>query len=137
MNKRHIILLFLFVAFLGCFFQYARLDGFLHLGAVQNSSTASTPEKEEDAWADADSVLRDHYVILYDPTDVPSMYARHNAEKMLDEQKKSYESHPLYEESLDIPEDTRGVILATGRLGAIAAMPDVLDYVAGGGTAVL
>ena len=49
MNKRHIVLLFLFVAFLGCFFQYARLDGFLHLGAVQNSSTASTPEKEEDA----------------------------------------------------------------------------------------
>ena len=137
MNKRHIVLLFLFVAFLGCFFQYARLDGFLHLGAVQNSSTASTPEKEEDAWADADSVLRDHYVILYDPTDVPSMYARHNAEKMLDEQKKSYESHPFYEESLDIPDDTRGVILATGRLGAVAAMHNVLDYVAGGGTAVL
>ena len=45
MNKRHIVLLFLFVMFLGCFFQYARLDGFLHLDAVQNSSTESETQQ--------------------------------------------------------------------------------------------
>ncbi|MDY6268278.1 MAG: DUF2194 domain-containing protein [Selenomonadaceae bacterium] len=137
MNKRHIVLLFLFVMFLGCFFQYARLDGFLHLDAVQNSSTESETPPQEDVWTGADRVARDHYVIIYDPTDVPSMYARHNAEKMLDEQKKSYESHPFYEEEFPIPENTRGIILATGRLGAIADMQDVLDYVEGGGTVVL
>ena len=91
MNKRHIVLLFLFVMFLGCFFQYARLDGFLHLDAVQNSSTESETPPQEDVWTGADRVARDHYVIIYDPTDVPSMYARHNAEKMLDEQMEDSE----------------------------------------------
>ena len=136
MNQRNTVLLFLFVAFLGLFFQVARLDGFLHLGAVKNISWTSATAKKA-AWADADSALRDHYVIIYDPTDVSSMYARHNAETMLAEQKKSYESHPFYETAFVIPANTRGVFLATGRLGAVAAMRGVLGYVAGGGTAVL
>ena len=136
MNRRNLTLLFLLAALLGCFFQYARLDGFLHFGAVRNIILGDAATKQE-PWADADSVARDHYVIIYDPTDVPSMYARHNAEKMLAEQKKSYESYPFYEKEVRVPKDTRGVILATGRLGAIAAMPDVLGYVADGGTAVL
>lgn len=136
MNDRNIVLLFVLAAFLGIFFQYARLDGFLQLDAVRNSILRGATTKDE-TWADADYVVRDHYVIIYDPTDVPSMYARHNAETMLAEQKKSYESVPFYTEKLSIPAGTRGVILATGRLGAIAAMHDVLDYVAGGGTAVL
>ena len=136
MNRRNLTLLFLLAALLGCFFQYARLDGFLHFGAVRNITLGDAATKQE-PWAGADSVARDHYVIIYDPTDVPSMYARHNAEKMLAEQKKSYESYPFYEKEVQVPKETRGVILATGRLGAIAAMPDVLGYVADGGTAVL
>ena len=102
MNQRNTVLLFLFVAFLGLFFQVARLDGFLHLGAVKNISWTSATAKKA-AWADADSALRDHYVIIYDPTDVSSMYARHNAETMLAEQKKSYESHPFYETPSSCP----------------------------------
>ena len=134
MNKRNIVLLFLFAALLGCFFQYTRIDGFLHLGAVKN---LVAPQRAGLApWQDAETVARDHYVIFYDPEDVPSMYARHNAEKMLTEQKKSFESHPLHE-AAEIPQDTRGVILATGRLGAVASMASVLSYVEQGGTAVL
>ena len=136
MNQRNTVLLFLFAAFLASFLQYARLDGFLYLDAVKNTSLWSTMAKKA-PWAEADSVARDHYVIVYDPTDVMSMYARHNAETMLLEQKKSYESHPFYEASLKVPKDARGVLLATGRLGMIAGMQDVFDYVAHGGTAVL
>ena len=135
MNKRNIVILFLCAAFLGCFFQYTRMDGFLHLGAVQNSET--TDEAEQAPWQEADTIERDHYVILYDSTDVPSMYSRHNVEKMLEEQKKSFESYPYYAEEVEIPETTRGVILTTGRLGMIASLPRVLTYVAAGGTAVL
>ena len=134
MNKRNIVLLFFFAALLGCFFQYTRIDGFLHLGAVKNLVT--TQGAALAPWQDAEEVARDHYVIFYDPEDVPSMYARHNAEKMLTEQKKSFESHPLHE-AAEVPSDARGVILATGRLGAVASMPNVLSYVEQGGTAVL
>ncbi|MDY6349542.1 MAG: hypothetical protein SPL62_03460 [Selenomonas sp.] len=81
MNRRNLTLLFLLAALLGCFFQYARLNGFLHFGAVRNITLGDAATKQE-PWAGADSVARDHYVIIYDPTDVPSMYARHNAEKM-------------------------------------------------------
>ena len=136
MNQRNTVLLFLFAAFLAFFLQYARLDGFLYLDAVKNTSLWGTMAKKA-PWAEADSVSRDRYVIIYDPMDVMSMYARHNAETMLLEQKKSYESHPFYEASLKIPADTRGVLLATGRLGAMAGMREVIDYVAHGGTAVL
>ena len=36
MNKRSLYILLLVSFFLGCFFQYSRLDGFLHLGALSN-----------------------------------------------------------------------------------------------------
>ena len=136
MNQRSTILLFLLAAFLGLFFQYARLDGFLYLDTVKNIRLADALTKKA-AWEDADSVTRDRYVIVYDPTDVMSMYTRHNAETMLEEQKKSFESYPFYAKEVEIPKDTRGVLLATGRLGDIVRFQDILDYVAGGGTAVL
>ena len=134
MNKRNIVLLFLFAALLGCFFQYTRLDGFLHLGAVQNDPAVERAEQAP--WKDADTIERDHYVIIYDPTDVPSMYSRHNAEKMLTEQKKSFESSPFYD-FVDIPATTRGIIVTTGRLGMVASMGAVLDYAKAGGTVLL
>ena len=136
MNQRNTILLFLLAAFLGLFFQYARLDGFLYLDTVKNIRLVDALTKKA-AWEDADSTARDHYVIVYDPTDVMSMYTRHNAETMLKEQKKSFESYPFYAKDVEIPKDTRGVLLATGRLGDIVRFQDILDYVAGGGTAVL
>ena len=41
MNKRSLCLL-LFIAFLlGCFFQYSRFDGFLHLDALGNRTLAA------------------------------------------------------------------------------------------------
>ena len=134
MNKRNIVLLFVFAALLGCFFQYTRLDGFLHLGAVQNQRTAE--QTEQAPWQDADTIERDHYVIVYDPTDVPSMYSRHNVERMLTEQKKSFESYAFYD-AVNIPETTRGIIVTTGRLGMVASMGSVLDYARNGGTVLL
>ena len=134
MNKRNIVLLFVFAALLGCFFQYTRLDSFLHLGAVQNQRTAE--QTEQAPWQDADTIERDHYVIVYDPTDVPSMYSRHNVERMLTEQKKSFESYAFYD-AVTIPAATRGIIVTTGRLGMVASMENVLDYVRNGGTALL
>ena len=134
MNRRNIILLFCIAALLGCFFQYTRLDGFLYVGEIKNFLHVERAKLTP--YAEMDAVAPDHFVIIYDPTDVLSMYARHNAETMLKEQKKSFVSYKTYEEA-EIPPDTRGVVLATGHLARVDALPNVLDYVRAGGTAVL
>jgi hypothetical protein len=77
----------MFIAFLaGLFFQYSRLDGFLHLGTVGNRSLTDRLLRR----APTDEALpREKFLIIYDPTDVLSMYARHNMEKILTEKRKS------------------------------------------------
>lgn len=112
------------------------MDGFLHIGSVRNL------RQWKDAilhpWEAAEDIAQEKYLIVYDPADVPSMYARHNVEKLLKEKRKACESAPLYEE---IPAEElsscRGVFVATGRLGAVHSMPALLDYARAGGTLAL
>ena len=131
MNKRSLCLL-LFIAFLlGCFFQYSRFDGFLHLDARRNRTLADRvlrPMPPEGA-----EIAREKFLIVYDPADVLSMYARHNMEKILKEKRKDYESRTVYDTH---PFDGayQGVALATGRLDAVKLLPALLDYVRSGGT---
>ena len=75
MNKRSLYILLLVSFFLGCFFQYSRLDGFLHLGALSNRllGNHTTYDKPFDG-----DMPQEKFLILYDPTDVLSMYTRHN-----------------------------------------------------------
>ena len=129
-NKRSLCILLGIAFLLGLFFQYSRLDGFLHLGTTTNE----LPAEGELRPAPPEAQLpREKFLIIYDPTDVPSMYARHNTEKILTEKRKAFESRPLTDSFvLDVP--LQGVILATGRLGAVKMLPAVLDYASAGGT---
>lgn len=128
MNKRGVYLIFLAVLLLGCFFQYLRMDGFLHLGALRNF--AAVERAKQQPWAEADAITRDRYLIFYDPEDVASMFARHNVERLLAQQKKDYESHPL-REAVEIPQETRGVVFVTGRAGVAASLGGA--FLRGGG----
>ncbi|MBR3457436.1 MAG: DUF2194 domain-containing protein [Selenomonadaceae bacterium] len=119
---------------LGCFFQYHRLDGFLHLFSMENTTSFSgmrilqgrlVAEKGKDA-----------FLILYDSLDVASVLQRHNLTEMLDKQKKAYRVATIYDPVEVLPE-YRGVLIASGRLQLVASLPAVCDYVANGGTAAV
>lgn len=132
-NKRSLCILLGIAFLLGLFFQYSRLDGFLHLGSVGNRPLTErllrpAPTDEE--------LLREKFLIIYDPEDVPSMYARHNMEKILTEKRKAFESRPL-----DDPQpflgSYQGIALATGHLSSISVLPQIMDYARAGGTLLL
>ena len=84
MNKREILLVFALVLLLGCFFQFSRMDGFLHLfplnGWTQLADGAYQGEPVD--------VGREKFLILYDPRDVESVFARHRLTELLNRQKK-------------------------------------------------
>ena len=131
MNKRSLCIL-IFIAFLlGCFFQYSRLDGFLHIESPKN--LALTERVGRAAPPESEDLAREKFLLIYDPTDVASMYARHNMERIFTEKRKDYESIPFYEVR-PLDGSCQGVALATGRLNAVAMLPAVLDYVRAGGT---
>lgn len=133
MNNRSLCLLLLIAFLLGCFFQYSRLDGFLHLGGEDNALSIDDPLRPAPP---EEELPREKFLIIYDPENVPSMYARHNMEKILTEKRKAFESVPLMA-SFVIDPSARGVILATGRLGAVKMLPAVLDYGRAGGSILL
>lgn len=135
MNRKSIAIL-IFIAFLaGCFFQYTRMEDFLYKGSLTNALV----QREEAAtpWADAETIPRDHYYILYSPTSVTSMYAAHNAEVMLKKQKKSFELHRVDEELPSIRDKVQGILLATTRPSEIKSLPVLKEYAAAGGTVIL
>jgi len=129
-NKRSLCILLGIAFLLGLFFQYSRLDGFLHLGAVGNRPLTerllrSAPTDEE--------LPREKFLIIYDPTDVLSMYARHNMEKILTEKRKAFESRPL-DDPQPLLGSYQGIALATGHLSSISVLPQIMDYARAGGT---
>ena len=130
MNKRSLYILLFVSFFLGCFFQYSRLDGFLHLGLVGNELST---ERSERPMPPEGNLPREKFLIVYDPADVASMYARHNTEKLLTEKRKDYESRTIYDVR-PLDGAYQGVALATGRLDAVKMLPALLDYVRSGGT---
>lgn len=132
MKNKGIFFSLFFAIFLGCLFQYMRVDGFLSFGSFHNliqqrQSAAAT-------WADADSIPRDTYIIYYDPSSVTSMYARHNVETMLDRQKKAYESCRVDGAEQPIPQSVCGVLIATDNPGRIRNLNSILTYADKGGT---
>lgn len=136
MNKRGIYALFFVVVLLGCFFQYTRLDGFLHLNPAANKFRRIENLPVQVDWSQVENLPVENYIVIYDPTSVRSMFCRHNAERTLQAKKKHFESVDL-RQSMAIPQDTQGVVVTTGRLGAVAALPQILQYVQQGGTLVV
>ena len=129
-NKRSLCILLGIAFLLGLFFQYSRLDGFLHLGAVGNRPLTErllTPAPTEE------DLPREKFLIIYDPTDVLSMYARHNMEKILTEKRKAFESRPL-DDPQPLLSSYQGIALATGHLSSISVLPQIMDYSRAGGT---
>lgn len=135
MNKKSIAILIFLALLMGCFFQYTRMDGFLHMGSLTNALIQR--EEEAKPWVQAGSIPRDHYYILYDPASVTSVYAAHNTEVLLKKEKKSYELHNADEELPPITDKIQGIILATTHPSGVKSFPVLKDYAASGGTVIL
>ena len=135
MNKKSIAILIFLALLMGCFFQYTRMKDFLHMGSLTNAIV----QREEAAtpWADAETIPRDHYYILYDPYRVTSAYAAHNAEVMLKKQKKSFEIHRIDEELPPIGDKVQGILLAATRPAELKSIDRLKEYAKGGGTVIL
>ena len=87
MDKKHIVFLCTLVALLAMFFQFSRMDGFLHMYSVKKNAlqkvgfdaiSSSIGENE-----------RDQYLIIYDPHDVASVFMRHRMQWLLKQKKKA------------------------------------------------
>ena len=140
MDKRGILAICAFVILLACFFQFSRMDGFLYLDAVQHKlSLSGLTEGEEMPARDGleKGEGRDIYLVFYDQHDVASTFMRHRLEWLLNQQKKGMVSVSVYDADVEVKQGYRGVILATGILGRVAALPKVLDYVRAGGQAAV
>lgn len=124
------------VLFLGLFFQYNRMDGFLHLFTVGNTRMNSEPNSGE-PWKGADEVMPDTYLIVYDPSSVESMFLRHETERMITEKKMKFQSVRNDTPIANGLNGIRGVLLVTGDLSRVVSLPTIFSYVEQGGTAVL
>lgn len=132
MDKRYIAFLCSLVFIMAAFFQFSRMDGFLHLGTVQNilpQLPLVEPEQEKTGG-------RDKYLIIFDHHDVSSVFARHRLEWLLDQEKKEHDFALAGDGTLENFSAYRGVLLATGYLDKIAAWNKICDYVEAGGTAL-
>ncbi len=134
MDKRGIYIVFGLALILGCFFQYNRMDGFLHLFSRENVTSFSGMRMLQGKIVAEQG--KDAYLILYDSLDVASVLQRHNLTEMLDKQKKAYRVATIYD-ILEVAPEYRGVLIASGRLQRVASFPAILDYVAHGGTAAV
>jgi hypothetical protein len=129
MDKRGIAGVIVLVILLGCFFQFSRMDGFLKLDYFRNlnfvpqniiQGTHTQGEKEK-------------FLILYDPRDVPSVFANHRLAWLLEQQKKEAVSCSIYEDT-EVDASYRGVLLAAGNWNKTVVLPKLADYAAQGGT---
>ena len=134
MDKKHIILLCALAALLALFFQFSRMDGFLHLYSVHKNAALEGGSPEE-ASPVQDSE-RDRYLIIYDPHDVASVFMRHRLAWLLGQKKKAYDQAAIWEMK-DLPSAYKGVLIATGHVGKVASWDNVVRYVENGGTAAV
>lgn len=134
MNKRNIIFICLLVVFLGCFFQFNRLDGLLKLSPVLNNDFSN-----DNVVTSPDTKLaRDKYLIIYDKLDVASVLTRHNVTDMLQRQKKDVTIATLTENlSDDDLEKYKGIFVISGKLAELSSWEQLTAYVAAGGTVAL
>lgn len=73
MHRNDAFWIIVIVLFLGVFFQYNRMDGFLHLFSVANTAISSV-QRSDEPWSQADTVTPDTYIVIYDPSSVESMF---------------------------------------------------------------
>jgi hypothetical protein len=132
MNKRTIYIVFALTFMLGLFFQYSRMDGFLHLSAVRNLALGSTSKASEPAVRD--EAAQDRYLLLYDPANVSSILLKHTVEDMLTAQKKAYDERVIHENGT-FDNTYTGVLILTGNLAQLPNLDDLEGYVEDGGTA--
>lgn len=131
MDKRHIVLLCVLVFLLAAFFQFSRMDGFLHFGIERNIlPLPPLAGQEQEAKG-----RRDRYLIIYDNHDVPSVFARHRLEWLLNQEKKDHDYALVGDRTLEDFSAYRGVLIATGYLDKVAAWEKIRSYVEAGGTA--
>lgn len=135
MYKGNFIGIFILVFLLGLFFQYNRMDGFLYLSAVRSKDTRAE-WRLENSQQDKASLGRDTFLVIYNPENVRSTLLQHQIKKMLAGQKKQAVVLPYDEDTEIRREDYAGVVLATGQLQQVAALPRVEQYVEAGGTAL-
>lgn len=133
MDKRGIAGIIAFVILLGCFFQFTRMDGFLKLDSVKNLVNVPRILDKKGDWDQS----RDSFLILYDARDVASVFAEHRLSRLIAQQKKSSYSAKIGDESVEINDNYRGVLVVTGALNRVAALDKVRSYVENGGTAAL
>ena len=134
MYKRNFIAAFLIVFLLGLFFQYNRTDGFMKLSTNIHENFGANGALVEGSEEDK-ALEREAFLILYDPLNLRSMFLKHYLERFIREQKKA----TLAAEIGAVPEIDRrymGVLVTTGNIGAVAALPQIEQYVADGGTAL-
>ena len=134
MYKRNFIAAFLIVFLLGLFFQYNRTDGFMKLSTNIHENFGANGALVEGSEEDK-ALERETFLILYDPMNLRSMFLKHYLERFIREQKKA----TLAAEIGAVPEIDRrymGVLVTTGNIGAVAALPQIEQYVADGGTAL-
>ena len=132
MNKRTIYIIFVLTFLLGLFFQYSRMDGFLHLSTVCNLALGSSTKTSEPAVRDG--AVQDRFLLLYDPADVSSMLLKHTLEEMLTAQKKGYDERMIHENG-KFDSGYTGVLILTGNLAQLPNSDDLDAYVEEGGTA--
>ena len=132
MDKRHIVLLCVFVSLLAVFFQFSRMDGFLKFGIENNI----LPQRSLMGGEEEKTGNRDKYLIIYDHHDVPSVFARHRLEWLLSQEKKEHVYALAEDANLEDFSSYRGVLIATGYLDKVAAWENIRAYVEQGGTAV-
>lgn len=134
MYRKNIIAVFGLVFLLGLFFQYNRTDGFVRLSANTNPQALAQYPLQL-SMQDKDSLAKDRFLLLYDPTSVRSVFLKYKTVELIEQQKKSVQVLPL-SAAIDPQEKYDGVLLAAGNLEQAVALPYVADYVKNGGTAV-
>ena len=134
MHKRGIYLITAIVVSLALLFQLIRTDVFLDWQHVLNTAIRGEQERQGEP---AEDLAPDHFVIIYDPENVASVFARHHLEEMLTRQKKTSESIHFDETVDEIPAGTCGVLIAMGDLGSLVSVPAIEQYVEDGGTAAV
>ena len=138
MDKRSIFIISAAMIVLACFFQFSRIDGFLQFASPTHESTlAKIVGSAQTDDIELPTSPRETYLIVYDPHSVDSTFARHRLEWLLKQIKKKSVSITVGDKVKFVPQNYRGVLIATGQVGRIKSMGKINDYVAAGGSAAL
>lgn len=131
MYKKNISMILVLVFCLGVFFQYNRMDGFIRL--LSNKNIALTVNNN--SAADNIDEKRDKYLVIYDPSNIYSIYLKKIVEQAITEQKKEVDTVRINEfEAVNLAEGYKGVYLASGNYNVLGKNVEaLLKYAEAGG----